>query len=85
MKEFQFEPIKVEGTATIMDTEEFESLIAEFELLETQKMLLEIDNERLVNIANKSYFLLNEFQKNSIRMYRISAELKELIDAFFVD
>ena len=60
MKEFRFEPISLEGTATIVDTEEFEGIVAELKLLETQKLLLQMDNEKLVEIANKAYFLLDE-------------------------
>lgn len=85
MKEFRFEPISLEGTATIVDTEEFEGIVAELKLLETQKLLLQMDNEKLVEIANKAYFLLDELQKISLRLYRSSSEMKTLIDTFFVD
>ena len=85
MKEFRFEPISLEGTATIVDTEEFEGIVAELKLLETQKLLLQMDNEKLVEIDNKAYFLLDELQKISLRLYRSSSEMKTLIDTFFVD
>lgn len=85
MREFKFEPLELVGEATILDTDEFNQLIHDLEVLEVKNMLLERDNEMLVDIVNKAYKIAEISKKLASYVYRNSVDFQKATDTFFVD